>query len=226
MSLSTNVSTLATRVGQEIKAVRLAAQAAGLLWSTTVDFGTTEQPVAAFTLSVPGVQAGADVMAAVSFTAPAGAQADEQLLEPVAVLGARVLAAGSVEIVCATLSGAPLVGKRVVVMATGTTTGMVGQTVNAQTGTAYTVVSADVGCWVTLSNAAAITVTLPTPTSLGLPVGAMVDFTVLGAGMATFTAGAGATVNATPSAVTRAQWSSATAKALSTTAWLIVGDLA
>jgi len=100
------------------------------------------------------------------------------------------------------------------------------QPINAQTGTTYTVVVADRRKLVTLTNAAAITVTLPTPTSLGLAAGASIDFAVLGAGMATFTAGAGATVNATPSAVTRAQYSAVTALAISTTAWLLVGDLA
>lgn len=100
------------------------------------------------------------------------------------------------------------------------------QPINAQTGTTYTVVVADRRKLVTLTNAAAITVTLPTPTSLGLAAGASIDFAVLGAGMATFTAGAGATVNATPSAVTRAQYSAVTALAISTTGWLLVGDLA
>ncbi len=100
------------------------------------------------------------------------------------------------------------------------------QPLNAQTGTTYTVVAADRRKLVTLTNAAAITVTMPTPTSLGLAAGASIDFAVLGAGMATFTAGAGATVNATPSAVTRAQYSAVTALAISTTAWLLVGDLA
>lgn len=100
------------------------------------------------------------------------------------------------------------------------------QPINAQTGTTYTVVVADRRKLVTLTNAAAITVTLPTPTSLGLAAGASIDFAVLGAGMATFTAGVGATVNATPSAVTRAQYSAVTALAISTTGWLLVGDLA
>lgn len=103
---------------------------------------------------------------------------------------------------------------------------MASRPLNAQTGTTYTVTAADVASLVTLTNAAAITVTLPTPTSLGVTAGMPIDFAVLGAGMATFTAGAGATVNATPSAVTRAQYSAVTAVAISTTAWLLVGDLA
>lgn len=99
------------------------------------------------------------------------------------------------------------------------------QTINAQTGTSYTPVLADDGKLVTLTNAGAITVTLPQDSSVAIPVGGRIDFAVLGAGMATFNAGTGATVNATPSAVTRAQYSAVSAIKRAADTWLLVGDL-
>ncbi len=99
-------------------------------------------------------------------------------------------------------------------------------TINAQTGTTYTPVLADESALVTLNNAGAITVTLPQDSSLAIPIGASIDFTVIGAGMATFTAGSGATVNATPSAITRAQYSTVSAIKRAANTWLLVGDLA
>lgn len=98
--------------------------------------------------------------------------------------------------------------------------------INAQAGTTYTPVLADEGKLVTIYNTNAITVTLPSDASLAMPVGGSIDFTVIGAGMATFVAGSGATVNGTPSLVTRAQWSTVTAIKRGTNRWLIVGDLA
>lgn len=98
--------------------------------------------------------------------------------------------------------------------------------VNAQTGTSYTPVLGDEGKLVTLTNAAAITVTLPSDANLAMPVGATVDFVGLGAGLVTFQAGSGATANATPSLVTRAQYSAVSAIKAASNAWLVVGDLA
>lgn len=101
-------------------------------------------------------------------------------------------------------------------------------TINAQTGTSYTLVLTDESAHalVTLTNAGAITVTLPSDASVAIPVGGRVDFAVLGAGMATFVAGSGATANGTPSLVTRAQYSAASAIKVAANTWLVVGDLA
>ena len=98
--------------------------------------------------------------------------------------------------------------------------------INAQTGTTYTPVLADYGKLVTLTNASAITVTLPSNATTAFPIGASIDFVALGAGLATFVAGSGATVVATPSLVLRATNSAATATKIGTNAWLVVGDLA
>lgn len=98
--------------------------------------------------------------------------------------------------------------------------------VNAQTGTSYTLVLADQGKFVTLTNASPITLTVPPNSSVAFPVGAQVDVAVLGAGMVTVTPGSGVTVNGTPSLVTRAQYSAVTLIKLATDTWLAVGDLA
>lgn len=99
------------------------------------------------------------------------------------------------------------------------------RTLNAQTGTTYAPVVADENRMVTLSNAAAITVTMPSNTTQGFAIGAEVDFLWLGAGQPTFVAGSGATLNGTPGLKLRAQWSAATAKKIAADAWVLVGDL-
>ena len=78
---------------------------------------------------------------------------------------------------------------------------------------------------VTLSNAAAITVTLPQNSAAAFPVGAEVDFLWFGVGQPTFAAGTGATVNGTPGLKLRARYSAATAKKVATNDWVIIGDL-
>lgn len=100
------------------------------------------------------------------------------------------------------------------------------EAINAQTGTTYTIVAADQNKLVTLSNTSAITVTLPQDSDLTFPVGGRVDFLVINTGMATFAAGTGATVNATPSAVSRAQWSAVSVIKRAASTWVCIGDLA
>lgn len=99
-------------------------------------------------------------------------------------------------------------------------------TFNAQTGTTYTPVLGDEQKMVSLSNAAAITVTLPQDSDVAIPVGGQIHFFQLGAGQVTFSAGTGATVNASPTAKTRAQYSAVTAIKRAANTWLLMGDLA
>ena len=112
--------------------------------------------------------------------------------------------------------------------ATGATgpTGPSRRTVKADTTTAYTPILTDENQMVTLSNAAAITVTLPQNSAVAFPVGAEVDFLWLGVGQPTFAAGTGATVNATPGLKLRARYSAATAKCIAASTWVVIGDLA
>jgi len=98
-------------------------------------------------------------------------------------------------------------------------------TINAQTGTTYTLVAADQGGMVTMNNSSANTLTLPPYSTVPLPVGTTVLIASLGTGQTTVTAGAGVTVNGTPGLKTRTQYSAATAVKLATDTWLIIGDL-
>ncbi len=99
-------------------------------------------------------------------------------------------------------------------------------TINAQTGTTYTTVLGDEQKLVTLSNAAAIALTIPLNSSVAYPVGAQLHFAQIGAGQVTVAGAGGVTVNGTPGLKARAQWSAFTAIKLSTNAWVLVGDLA
>jgi hypothetical protein len=100
------------------------------------------------------------------------------------------------------------------------------QTINAQTGTTYTLALTDAYGLVTCSNGSAVTVTVPPNSDVAFAVGSFVDVAGLGAGIVTLAAGAGVTVNATPSLVFRAQYSAVTLRKIATDTWLAVGDLA
>lgn len=76
-------------------------------------------------------------------------------------------------------------------------------TINAQTGTTYTLVLADASKLVTMTNAAANTLTVPPNSAVAFPVGTRLMVQQKGAGSTTLAAGAGVTINA-PSTVTLA----------------------
>ena len=107
---------------------------------------------------------------------------------------------------------------------------VVTESVNAQTGTTYTTVLTDAKQMVTLSNASAITVTLPPNSSVAYAAGSKIDFIQKGAGQVTFAQGAGVTIRSTGSTATapklRAQYSAATAWYEGSDVWYIVGDIA
>lgn len=97
---------------------------------------------------------------------------------------------------------------------------------NNQTGTSYTVVADDAGRLVTLNSSSPVTVTLPQDSAAVFPLYSRIDFAGLGTGLVTFAAGTGATVNGTPSRVTRARYSAASAVKVAANTWLVVGDMA
>lgn len=101
--------------------------------------------------------------------------------------------------------------------------------INTQTGTSYTTVLADNGKLVTLSNAAAIAVTIPPNSSVTYPVGAQINMAQLGAGQVTVAGDTGVTVVSTGATAatpkTRAQYSTLTAVQTSTDNWLVMGDI-
>jgi hypothetical protein len=101
--------------------------------------------------------------------------------------------------------------------------------INAQTGTTYTTVLDDNGKLVTLSNAAAIAVTIPLNSSVAYPVGAQINMAQIGAGQVTVSGAGGVTVVSTGATATtpktRAQYSTLTAIQTSADNWLVVGDI-
>lgn len=97
-------------------------------------------------------------------------------------------------------------------------------TLNAQTGTTYTLVLADKNKLVTLDNAAAITLTVPTNASVAFATGAQVNIQQIGAGQVTVAGDSGVTVNGTGTKL-RAQWSAATLIKTGTDTWTMVGDI-
>lgn len=98
--------------------------------------------------------------------------------------------------------------------------------INAQTGTTYTLALTDADKMITLSNAAAITLTVPLNSVIAFPIGTTIDLVQIGAGQVTVTQSGGVTVNATPSKLFRAQFSAATLVKYATDTWILAGDLA
>lgn len=99
-----------------------------------------------------------------------------------------------------------------------------GPTINTQSGTVYTLVASDTGKLVTLSNANAITVTVPPESSVAFTAGAAIAVAQLDAGQVTLAAGSGVTING--GSVLNAQYSAAQLYYLSSDTWLAVGDIA
>ena len=96
---------------------------------------------------------------------------------------------------------------------------------NAQTGTTYTLVLLDAGKLVTLSNASAITLTVPPSSSIAYAIGTSINIVQTGAGQVTVVGGSGVTVNATPSLKLRTQNSAATLLKVAADTWQLVGNL-
>jgi hypothetical protein len=99
-------------------------------------------------------------------------------------------------------------------------------TVNAQTGTTYTLVLTDASKVITCSNASAVTLTVPPNSTVAFPTGTQITIIGIGVGIVTVAQGAGVTVNATPSLVFRARYSGATLVKTGTDQWYLLGDLA
>jgi hypothetical protein len=97
-------------------------------------------------------------------------------------------------------------------------------TLNAQTGTTYTLVITDNGRLVTLSNAAAITLTVPLNATVAYATGAVINIQQIGAGQVTVAGAAGVTLNGTGTK-TRAQWSAASLIKTATDTWTLIGDI-
>lgn len=100
-------------------------------------------------------------------------------------------------------------------------------TLNAQTGTTYTLALSDSGKFVTQSNASAITTTIPPNTDVAFPIGTQVNLLQLGAGQVTIAAGAGVTLRSAGSLVNiSAQYAVVTCVKIATDEWVLIGNLA
>jgi len=99
-------------------------------------------------------------------------------------------------------------------------------TLNAQTGTTYTLVLTDAHKLVTLSNASAITLTVPTNASVAFDIGDQVNLLQLGAGQVTVS-GAGVTFRSEGSKLKlKAQYAAATLVKIGTDEWVLLGNTA
>jgi hypothetical protein len=99
-------------------------------------------------------------------------------------------------------------------------------TLNAQTGTTYTLVLADAHKLVTLSNASAITLTIPTNASVAFEIGDQVNLLQLGAGQVTV-GGAGVTIRSEGSKLKlKGQYATATCVKIGTDEWVLLGNTA
>ena len=95
---------------------------------------------------------------------------------------------------------------------------------NAQTGTSYTLALSDVGKMVTLSNAAAITLTIPTEAAVAFPVDTRIDILQYGAGQVTI-GGAGVTIRSAGSRLKLSgQYAAATLWKKDANEWVLIGD--
>jgi hypothetical protein len=96
----------------------------------------------------------------------------------------------------------------------------------ADTTTAYTLVLGDAGKYVTLSNAAGITLTIPTNATVAFDVGTVVNVVQLGAGQVTIAGAGGVTVNSEGSKLKlKGQYAVASLLKTATNTWVALGNL-
>ena len=99
-------------------------------------------------------------------------------------------------------------------------------TLNAQTGTTYTLVAADSGKLVTSSNAAAVVITVPPSV---FAAGEQINVQSIGVGLTSFAAGSGVTVTSTGATsaapILRAQFSACTIICTASNVFTVIGDL-
>jgi hypothetical protein len=105
--------------------------------------------------------------------------------------------------------------------------GLINLTLNAQTGTTYTLVAADSGKLVTLNNASPITLTIPPSV---FSTGEQINIAQIGAGQVTFAQGAGVTIVSTGATAAAPKiskrYAAATVICTSANNFLVIGGLA
>lgn len=97
---------------------------------------------------------------------------------------------------------------------------------NSQTGTTYTLVLTDAGKIVTLSNTAAVTLTVPPNSSVAFPIGTRIDLLQVNTGQVSVVAGSGVSVQSFSSNLKiLGQFAGATLLKRSTDLWALIGSL-
>lgn len=98
--------------------------------------------------------------------------------------------------------------------------------INAQTGTTYTLVLADAGHIVEMSNASANTLTVPPNSSVAFKIGTIIHLAQLGAGQTTIAQGSGVTIRSEGSNLKlNAQYAQASLYKRATNEWVLAGSL-
>lgn len=96
---------------------------------------------------------------------------------------------------------------------------------NNQTSTTYTLVASDAGDLVTLTNAAAITLTIPLNSSVAFATGTQITISQNGVGKVTVAGAVGVTVNSADGFLSlRNQYSAGTLIKTNTNNWILIGD--
>jgi len=103
--------------------------------------------------------------------------------------------------------------------------------INAQTGTTYTVVAADAGAFITMNNASASTLKIPTDASVNFAIGSVLTAYNLGAGVVTTSAVTSGTTTIVSAGASSAAPTIAQNKAISCTkiavnSWVALGGIA
>lgn len=97
-------------------------------------------------------------------------------------------------------------------------------TVNAQTGTTYTLVLGDASKAVECSNSGAITLTVPPNSSVAFATGTVIEVVQTGAGQVTIAPGSGVTLSNANGLKTAKQWSIVTLRKRAADSWIVAGD--
>jgi hypothetical protein len=121
-------------------------------------------------------------------------------------------------------TGLTKTGSTISISDNGVAPSMIAGSVNAQTGTTYTLVLGDAFKTVTMSNASANILTVPTNASVAFSIGDRVDIIMYGAGVTSITGDTGVTINGVSAGSgDLAQYGAASLLKIATNEWLAVG---
>ena len=97
--------------------------------------------------------------------------------------------------------------------------------INAQTGTSYTLVLADKGRIVSMSNGGANTLTIPANSVIAFPLGTIINVLQIGTGITTITAASGVTINGVSagSGAIESRWQGVALTKIGTDSWAVSG---